>query len=143
MDQEYNFQDLVGCHICDTTPSLHCDLCHEHLCNDCEVDHIANKSNDHNMVPLKRRRYIFVLPECPRHSKKKLVNGIVNNVTLHFVHIVFPLISIQTTKTLTFWKVQKKRKNTLRAIYKKLQLQFLPDINRLLAVSSTKQLICM
>lgn len=52
---------------------------------------------------------IYFFPECTRHSKK-IVNGIVNNVAFHFTHSVFPLISIQTTKTLTFWKTLKKRK---------------------------------
>lgn len=39
------------------------------------------------------------------------MNGIVNNVAFHFAHSVFPLISIQTTKTLTFWKTLKKKED--------------------------------
>lgn len=70
MDQEVNFQDLVRCHIWDNPPTLHCDICHEHLCNDCEVKHIADKSKDHKVVPFKRRSYIFFFPSVQDTPKK-------------------------------------------------------------------------
>lgn len=53
---------------------------------------------------------IYFFSRVYKTLQKKLVNGIVNNVAFHFAHSVFPLISIQTTKTLTFWKTLKKRK---------------------------------
>lgn len=66
MNQEYNLQDLVRCHLCEIPePSLHCDICNKHLCKNCEGKHLVDKSQTHNLVLFKERRI------RPRHTSKQ------------------------------------------------------------------------
>lgn len=50
------FQDVVCCHYSETPfPPLHCDLCHQNICNDCEAKHVSELSKPHEIVPFKER----------------------------------------------------------------------------------------
>lgn len=66
MAHENLFQDVVRCHLCETpSPSLHCDVCHTHLCEDCEETHLLNESIEHIVVPFKLQGCIT---RCQKHS---------------------------------------------------------------------------
>nr|XP_034328925.1 tripartite motif-containing protein 2-like [Crassostrea gigas] len=68
MDSACSLQDLVRCHLCETPiPPLHCVICTTHLCEDCKVKHLSDKSNEHKVVPFKYRGYF---PKCQKHSTK-------------------------------------------------------------------------
>lgn len=72
MDPQYNLQDLVRCHLCDTSvPSLHCTKCNINLCKACEGKHLSNKSKIHNLVSFKNRESTLVYPKCRKHSNKQ------------------------------------------------------------------------
>lgn len=44
------FQDVVCCHYCETPfPPLHCDLCHQNICNDCEAKHVSETSRNRSI----------------------------------------------------------------------------------------------
>lgn len=63
-----SLQDEERCHLCDTPiPPLHCVICNTHLCEDCELKHLSNKSNEHKVVSFKYREYF---PKCQKHSTK-------------------------------------------------------------------------
>lgn len=62
------FQDVVCCHYCETPfPPLHCDLCHQNICNDCEAKHVSELSKPHEIVPFKERGST---PICTKHYCK-------------------------------------------------------------------------
>ncbi|XP_034329604.2 B-box type zinc finger protein ncl-1-like [Magallana gigas] len=68
MDPEYNLQDVVRCHLCETpVPPLHCVICNIHLCGDCEGKHLSETSKQHKVVPFK---YRGSFPYCQKHSTK-------------------------------------------------------------------------
>lgn len=56
MNPENSLQDVVRCHRCETSgPSLHCDICNEHVCKDCEKEHVSDQSKMHKVVPFTLR----------------------------------------------------------------------------------------
>lgn len=68
MDPEYNLQDVLRCHLCETPgPDLHCDICKTYLCNACEKTHLADESKEHKVVSFKLRRQSTL---CKKHFSK-------------------------------------------------------------------------
>ncbi|XP_078341477.1 uncharacterized protein LOC144627700 [Crassostrea virginica] len=68
MDPMYSLQDAIRCDLCETpVPPKHCELCHIHLCEACEGEHLSDQSKDHYIVPFKLRGS---LPECLNHPTK-------------------------------------------------------------------------
>ena len=47
MDPHYRAQDVLRCHMCETTtPQYHCDLCHFDLCKACAGAHLLDESRE-------------------------------------------------------------------------------------------------
>lgn len=71
MDPEYNLQDVVRCHHCDTPmPTLHCNTCDEHLCTDCKKDDLSCVTKKHEMVSFDRWKHTRSFTKCLKHSLK-------------------------------------------------------------------------
>ena len=65
MDSQDGLQDVIRCDICETpVPSKHCDICHIHVCEACEENHLSDQSKAHYFIPF-RMRYSF--PNCKIH----------------------------------------------------------------------------
>lgn len=68
MDPDYNLQDVVRCHLCETPePQLHCEICNKHVCNDCQKEHLSNEYKEHKVVPFELRGCIT---KCQKYSSK-------------------------------------------------------------------------
>ncbi|XP_078320219.1 uncharacterized protein LOC111111801 [Crassostrea virginica] len=68
MDPHFRAQDVLRCHLCETTvPQYHCDLCHFDLCKACAGTHLLDESREHKIVPIKQRE--SQRPEYPKCSK--------------------------------------------------------------------------
>lgn len=68
MAHENLFQDVVRCHLCETpSPSLHCDVCHTHLCEDCEKKHLSASFENHKVVSLQQYFTTLTYPKCKKH----------------------------------------------------------------------------
>lgn len=67
MDSDYNLQDVVRCHLCETEfPTLHCVICHKYICNACETKLISDISKPHEVVSFNERRST---PICQKHYR--------------------------------------------------------------------------
>lgn len=65
MNPDTNLLDLVRCYRCETpNPSLHCDICNQHVCKICEKEHVSNQSKMHKVVPFTLRGCIT---KCKLH----------------------------------------------------------------------------
>ena len=57
-----------GVNLCDTpVPTKHCDVCHIHLCEECEGRHFADESKEHVIVSFEMR---WSTPKCSKHSTR-------------------------------------------------------------------------
>ena len=64
-------QDVIRCDLCDTpVPTKHCDVCHIHLCEECEGRHLSDESNEHVIVSFEMRGST---PKCSKHSNETCV----------------------------------------------------------------------
>lgn len=67
MDPNYNLQDVVRCHLCETPVlPLHCVFCHKHICYACETKHVSDLSKCHKVVPFKERGSLLYVQNISR-----------------------------------------------------------------------------
>lgn len=64
-------QDVVLCQLCSNPVEHHCNLCHVNLCSPCTVQHLADKTNRHEIVEFINRKEGPILPECNSHKKNR------------------------------------------------------------------------
>lgn len=64
-------QDVVLCQLCPNPVEHHCNLCHVDLCSPCTVQHLADKTNRHEIVEFINRKEGPILPECNSHKKNR------------------------------------------------------------------------
>lgn len=138
MDPEYNLQDVLRCHLCETPgPDLHCDICKTYLCNACEKTHLADESKEHKVVSFKLRRQSTF---C-KNIFQNYVSITVKNATFLFVIHVLLLESIDVTKFLTRLHILNRKKLSYEKIYKNYSILFSPDTKKLHITSKRRGLI--
>ena len=72
MDPQHSAQDVLRCTLCKTEVALlHCNVCHTHLCKDCEAIHLFNKTKVHDVVSIKQFLTTLTYPKCPNHPTKQ------------------------------------------------------------------------
>lgn len=72
MDPEYNLQDVVRCHLCDTPdPKLHCEICRIKLCKACAGEHLLDESKEHKVLPIRKGKSTLKSPKCLKHPTKQ------------------------------------------------------------------------
>ncbi|XP_052692134.1 transcription intermediary factor 1-beta-like [Crassostrea angulata] len=64
-------QDAMFCQLCTNPVEYHCNLCRVDLCSPCTLNHLADKTNRHEIVEFINRKKGHVLPECNSHKKHR------------------------------------------------------------------------
>nr|XP_011433467.2 uncharacterized protein LOC105318413 [Crassostrea gigas] len=68
MDPRNSAQDVVRCTLCQTSVApKYCEVCHTHLCEDCEKKHLSASFENHKVVSLQQYFTTLTYPKCKKH----------------------------------------------------------------------------
>ncbi|XP_061180660.1 E3 ubiquitin-protein ligase TRIM45-like [Saccostrea echinata] len=73
MDPNTSSQDVIRCDLCEIAEvQMHCDTCHNNLCNACVGEHISTDDfKDHKVVRFQFRNSTPLYPGCAFHEKER------------------------------------------------------------------------